>query len=139
MTSTLRDQISQCLTLAHRDIWVSWQRAGYHQYPAAAELPQLSDVSYLAHRHRHLFKFQVSIQVFHNDRELEFHQVLRFCESLFDSREIDINHKSVEMLADDVYTRLAERYGTHRRISVEVSEDGECGCVIHYPAQTYLV
>jgi hypothetical protein len=134
MTQHQREAVEQNLIGANRQIWVTFQKAGYHRYPAAGVDPRLDDVSYLAHRHRHLFKFRVSIQVWHTDRELEFHQVLNHCESLFDSRTIDIDFKSVEMLADDLYLKLTERYGTNRNMEIEVSEDGECGCLVRYPA-----
>jgi hypothetical protein len=134
MTQEQRLLINQQLCSASRHIWVTFQRAGYHKYPAAGVDLMLEDVSYLAHRHRHLFKFRVGIQVWHTDRELEFHQVLNYCESLFDSRNIDIDYKSVEMLADDLYVKLVEKYGTARAMEIEVSEDGECGCLVKYPA-----
>jgi hypothetical protein len=78
-----------------------------------------------------MFKFNVQIQIFHNDRELEFHQVLNYCESLFATQAIDIDFKSVEMLADDLYVQLAAKY-PERDMKISVSEDGECGCVIEY-------
>jgi len=115
---------------ATRWIWVTFQKAGFHKYPAAETDDNLKDVSYLGNRHRHLFKFRVQIEIFHNDRELEFHQVLNYCESLLDS-SIDIDYKSVEMLADDVYVQLAAKY-PGRNMKIEVSEDGECGCLIEY-------
>lgn len=118
--------------VAKRFIWVTFQKVGYHYYPAAATEPVLADVRYLGNRHRHLFKFKVAIEIFHNDRELEFHQVLNYCEKLFD-KQIDIDSKSVEMLADDLYSVLAVRY-PHRDMQIDVSEDGECGCHIDYPA-----
>ena len=71
------------------------------------------------------------MEIFHSDRELEFHQVLNYCESLFTTQTIDIDSKSVEMLADDLYTKLAEKY-PGRGIKINVSEDGECGCWIEY-------
>lgn len=134
MTYTDSNNVQESMTNAKRSIWVTFQRAGFHRYPAAEWDPKLSDVSYLSHRHRHLFRFRVSIEVWHNDRELEFHQVLNFCEKLFNTGSIDIDYKSVEMLADDLYLKLAARYGTQRAMEIEVSEDGECGCVIKYPS-----
>ena len=113
-----------------RYIWVTFQRAGFHYYPAANTDPNLKDVSYLGSRHRHLFKFRVQIEVFHADRELEFHRVLNYCESLFDS-SIEINNKSVEMLADDLYNNLNKKY-PNRKMIIDVSEDGEAGCSIEY-------
>lgn len=131
-----REKAQHSMSRASRMIWVTFQKAGYHKYPAAETDPQLADVSYLGNKHRHLFKFRVSIEIWHNDRELEFHQVLNYCESLFTAGAIDIDYKSVEMLADDLYLKLIERYGTQRYIEIEISEDGECGCVISYPRQS---
>ena len=89
-----------------------------------------------------MFKFNVQIQIFHNDRELEFHQVLNYCESLFATQAIDIDFKSVEMLSDDLYVQLAAKY-PGRDMKINVSEDGECGCVIEYnttrPAQLIVI
>ena len=42
-----------------------------------------------------------------------------------------LDHKSCEMIADELYTKIAERY-PNRDVSIEVSEDGENGCLIHY-------
>jgi hypothetical protein len=116
---------------AKRWIYVNFQKAGFHRYIAAETDAALADVSYLANRHRHLFKFNVQIEIFHNNRELEFHQALNYCESLFATQTIDIDYKSVEMLADDLYVQLAMQY-PNRDMKINVSEDGECGCVIEY-------
>lgn len=118
-------------TNAKRWIWVTFQKVGYHRYPLAATATELEDVSYLGNVHRHLFKFKVKIEIFHNDRDIEFHQALKYCESLFESNTIDIDYKSVEMLADDLFDHLSQRY-RNRNIHIEVSEDGECGCQIEY-------
>ncbi len=128
----LRDNAAAAKQRAKRYVWVTFQKAGYHVYPAAASEPILADVSYLGNRHRHLFKFRIQLEIFHNDREVEFHQLLNFCEAQLGSR-IELNSKSVEMLADDFYDILAVRY-PGREISIEVSEDGENGCRIDYPA-----
>jgi hypothetical protein len=127
---------------ARRMIWVTFQKVGFHKYPAAATDPALADVAYLGNKHRHLFKFNIQIEIFHNDRELEFHQFLNYCESLFETNQIDIDYKSVEMLADDLYIKLADRY-PGRDMIISVSEDGECGCKIEYnrtrPAQSIVI
>ena len=115
-------------------IWVTFQKVGYHLYPAAATDPTLQDVSYLGYKHRHLFKFKIQIEVFHDDREIEFHQFLNFCESMFSSNQIDINHKSVEMLSDDLYSVISQKY-PNRDMIITISEDGECGCYIEYKKQ----
>lgn len=117
--------------LPHRRIWVTFQRAGIHLYPAAATDPNLADVSYLGHPHRHLFKFRVSIEVFHEDRELEFHQFLNWLESLYDQGTLELNHKSCEMIGDELAQIILTQY-PGRALTVEVSEDGECGCTLSY-------
>ena len=138
----LTEQRERIMSQAERKIWVTFQRAGFHRYPAASDDPKLSDVSYLGSRHRHLFKFRVEIEIFHNDRELEFHQILNYCESLYKDNNLEIDHKSVEMLADDLYLELANKY-PGRFMAIEVSEDGECGCRIEYnrtrPAQSIVI
>lgn len=131
MIQAERNEINKALELATRWIYVTFQKAGFHKYPQAATETSLADVAYLGQKHRHLFKFKVDIEVVHNDRDLEFHQVLNYCESLFEGK-LDIDFKSVEMLSDDLYVQLAEKY-PGRAMKISVSEDGECGCTIEYP------
>lgn len=139
MNQQQRETADRIQQRADRKIWVTFQRAGFHRYPAANHDPRLSDVSYLGSRHRHLFKFRVEIEIFHNDRELEFHQVLNYCESLYKDNHLEIDYKSVEMLADDLYVRLADKY-PERSMAIEVSEDGECGCrIVYNTTQPHLV
>ena len=77
--------------------------------------------------------FRVSIDVFHNDRDIEFIQFKRWCESLYNGEGsiLNLNYKSCEMIADDLYNQIAERY-PERNVVIEVSEDGENGCEILY-------
>ena len=126
----MQEQIHNIKRQESRMIWVTFQKVGYHYYPAAADEPNLADVCYLGNKHRHLFKFKVQIEIFHGDREIEFHQFLNYCESLFES-QVDIDYKSVEMLSDDLYVAIAEKYPM-RNMVIDISEDGECGCSISY-------
>ena len=107
-----------------RKVWVTFDRVGWHRYPNAPD-----DVAYLKLEHRHKFKFKVGVSVTHDDREIEFHQLLNWLESLYDERLV-VNHKSCEMLASDLIDSLVEKYGIDRHYEVEVSEDGECGAVL---------
>ena len=123
---------------AHRQIWVTFQKEGIHCYPAAATDPQLAtgdhfDVSFLAHPHRHIFHFKVYIDVFHNDRDIEFIQFKRWLEQLYsgDQSVLQLDYKSCEMIADDLYVQIASRY-PDRCVTIDVSEDGENGCTINY-------
>ena len=123
---------------AQRQIWVTFRREGIHCYPAAATDPQLAtgdqfDVSFLAHPHRHIFYFKVYIDVFHNDRDIEFIQFKRWLEQLYsgDQSVLQLDYKSCEMIADDLYVQIASRY-PDRCVTIDVSEDGENGCTINY-------
>ena len=128
-----RDQVERVMSEAKRQIWVTWQREGIHKYPAALTDPALADVQFLGYPHRHMFHFRVWIDVFHNDRDLEFIQFKRWCESLYnsDNSVLSLDHKSCEMIADDLYIQIAQRY-PGRVVHIEVAEDGENGALIRY-------
>jgi hypothetical protein len=134
---------------ANRKIWVSFQKEGIHCYPAAATDPALNtddeyNVAFLASPHRHIFHFRVSIDVFHNDRDIEFIQFKRWLISLYNGQNsvLELNYKSCEMIADDLYSQIAARY-PNRAVIIDVSEDGENGCVISYnltrPSQSIVI
>lgn len=115
-------------------IWVTFRREGIHKYPAAASDPKLEDVSFLGYPHRHMFHFKVAIEVFHNDRDIEFIQFKRWLEALYGGENdsvLQLDYKSCEMIADDLHGEITDRY-PGRRMVIEVSEDGENGCVIEY-------
>ena len=128
---TLTDRARNIKHNANRMIWVTFQKVGFHKYPQALTDETLADVSYLGQKHLHFFKFKVAIEIFHNDRELEFHQFLNFCESQYSDKTLEVDFKSVEMIADDLYDVLALQF-PNRKIIIDVSEDGECGCSIEY-------
>lgn len=115
-------------------IWVTFQKEGIHLYPAAKDDPKLSDVSFLGYPHRHLFKFKVWIEVFHDDRDLEFIQFKRWLEGMYNDETLQLNHKSCEMISDDLYGTITSKY-PGRHISIEVSEDGENGSFAEYPVK----
>ena len=133
MNQVERDRAERVMSEAKRQIWVTWQREGIHKYPAALTDPQLADVQFLGYPHRHMFHFRVWIDVFHNDRDLEFIQFKRWCESLYnsDNSVLSLDHKSCEMIADDLYIQIASRY-PGRVVHIEVAEDGENGALIRY-------
>ncbi len=117
-------------------IWVTFRKEGIHMYPAAATDPKLKtgdeyDVSFLGHPHRHIFHFQVWIEVFHDDRDIEFIQFKRWLENLYNKGTLELNHKSCEMISEDLHAEITARY-PGREIWIEVSEDGENGCFIKF-------
>ena len=132
----------QELNKAQRSIWVTFSKEGVHCYPAAIDDPKLAtgewdDVSFLGHPHRHIFHFRVRIEVFHDDRDIEFIQFKRWLGRLYEQVEsssevLVLNHKSCEMIADELYTEISNRH-PGRFVEIEVSEDNENGCTIFYP------
>jgi hypothetical protein len=138
MNQAERQTAERIMQQADRKIWVTFQREGVHKYPAALTDPGLAtgdeyDVSFLGYPHRHIFHFRVWIDVFHNDRDIEFIQFKRWCLSLYNNQDavLSLDFKSCEMIADDLYIQIADRY-PGRAVWIEVSEDGENGCLIRY-------
>ena len=121
---------------AKRMIFVTFQKEGIHKYPAAASDFNLKtgdeyDVSFLGTPHRQIFHFEVTIEVFHNDRDIEFIQFKRWLENLYKGGTLELNYKSCEMISDDLFEQIATRY-PEREIIITVSEDGENGATIQY-------
>ena len=138
MIQAERETIERIKEAAGRQIWVTFRKEGIHCYPAAATDPKLNtsdeyNVAFLANPHRHIFHFRVSIDVFHNDRDIEFIQFKRWLEALYSGTNtvLALDYKSCEMIADDLYLQIAARY-PNRCVIIEVSEDGENGCSISY-------
>lgn len=115
-------------------IWVTFAKKGLHRFPAADDDPKLADVSYLGFPHRHLFKFKISIEVWHDDREIEFHQFLNWIESLYDNQILQLDYMSCEMMADALAVKIQEKF-PGRKIIIDISEDGECGALCEYLPQ----
>ena len=102
-------------TTANKMIWVTFSREGIHRYPAALEDPKLKtgdeyDVSFLGHPHRHIFHFKVYIQVFHDDRDIEFIQFKRWLNNLYGQGELKLDYRSCEMIAEDLYLKINSKY-----------------------------
>lgn len=121
-----------------KSIFVTFQKEGVHCYPAASTDPKLAtggwdDVSFLGIPHRHIFHFKIRIEVFHNDRDIEFIQFKRWLEKLYNEQVLALDYKSCEMLADELHQEISARY-PGRMIEIEISEDGENGAIILYPA-----
>ena len=133
MNQEQREVANRVMTKAQRQIWITWQKEGIHKYPAALTDPALADVQFLGYPHRHMFHFRVWIDVFHNDRDVEFIQFKRWLESLYSGQGavLELDWKSCEMIADDLYIQIAARY-PGRVVHIEVAEDGENGALIQY-------
>ena len=110
-------------------IWVTFRKEGLHKYPAALDDPKLAtgdwdDVSFLGYVH--IFHFKVAIEVFHDDRDIEFIQFKRWMEKMYAEGTMKLDYKSCEMMSDDLYVAIAKKY-PGRKVVIDVSEDGENG------------
>ena len=114
-------------------IWVTFRKEGIHKYPAALDDPKLAtgdeyDVSFLGYPHRHIFHFKVAIEVFHDDRDIEFILFKRELESLSNQKDVmSLDYKSCEMIARDLAKYIQTKY-PNRALSISVAEDNENGC-----------
>ena len=117
-------------------IWVTFRKEGIHMYPAAATDPKLAtgdeyDVSFLGTPHRHIFHFKVFIQVYQDDRDIEFIQFKRWLEKMYSEGTLELNHKSCEMIARELNEKIKARYPGRKTI-IDVSEDGENGATLTF-------
>ena len=135
MVNEVEEKRDQALTevagKAAKMIWVTFRKEGMHKYPAALTDPKLKtgdeyDVSFLGYPHRHTFHFKIAIEVFHDDRDIEFIQFQRWILNLYSQGTLQNDFKSCEMMSDDLYIQITKKY-PGRKIEIDVSEDGENG------------
>ena len=105
---------------------------GYHKY---SEAPR--NVAFLKDVHRHVFHVKTTIEVYHNERDIEFFQFQSHIEHFvkhryyraFDEYIEGIYINSCESLAEAILANLHAIYpGRHAR--VEVWEDNENGAIV---------
>ena len=121
---------------ASTNIWVTFHKEGLHKYPAALDDPNLAtgdeqDVSFLGYIHRHIFHFKVELEVFHDDRDVEFIQFKRWLEGLYADGTLQLDFKSCEMICDDLANSINVKY-PKRKMTITVSEDNENGATCSY-------
>lgn len=105
-------------------IFVRTRREGQHRWPQAPEHRE-----YLRSAHRHLFHIEVSTWVTHDDREIEFHDLLDQVNAYWTELPMkDGLPMSCEMMARMLGELLVAKY--KRSFQVSVSEDGECGASV---------
>lgn len=107
-----------------RFITVRFQKEGFHYWPKPSEKR-----AYLGHSHRHLFYVEVSLEVFQNDREVEFHDFLDFCKAGFEGGEMGA--QSCETMSETLLNKIAAQY-PERQIKVSIFEDGEVGAGLYF-------
>lgn len=117
-------------------VYVQFQKEGYHCFPeagteAAFATGDMYDVSHLAYKHMHYFYFKVYVEVNHDNRDIEFIQLRRWLESLYSTNTLDLNSKSCEMIAADLYTHIHTKY-PNSDVKIDVSEDNINGCLAEF-------
>lgn len=120
-------------------VYTQFVKEGYHAFPEAAVDEKYAtgdrlDVSHLASRHMHYFYFKVWVEVNHANRDIEFIQLRRWLEGLYDSHALELNNKSCEMLSDDLYQIVSAKY-PDVEIRIDVSEDNINGSYSIYPTE----
>lgn len=142
MISSERDHVERIKDASDRKIFVSFKREALHSHNE-------TNPSFLSNLHRHVFHFRVWIDSRGSDIEpIEFKQWIK---SLYQPSEstvhgdlsfLNLNNKSCEELADELYLQIAGKY-SERSVWIEVAEDGENGCLIKYeltrPSQSILI
>jgi len=101
-------------------VMVTHRVPGFHYWPGAPP-----EVSYLSHRHRHMFLIIASVVVSHSNREVEFHTLQNDVRRSFRDDGHDFGSRSCEMIARE----LASHLGSQGYVVswVEAWEDGENG------------
>lgn len=115
-------------------VFCTLQVEGTHFYGEAPD-----EVAYLRESHRHMFGIRAEVEVFHDDREVEFIMMKHFLDSCLTKnyhwcsvrRLFDFGRTSCEMIATCLVGELRVKYG-ERNITVTVDEDGENGAVVCY-------
>lgn len=100
----------------------TWTFDGWHHWPDAPP-----HRAYLASRHRHLFHAKVTLAVGHDDREVEFHDLLE-AGRLVTPAGREWGSMSCEAIATTIGGHVLRRWP--RPLVVEVWEDGECGALV---------
>lgn len=114
-------------------VWakVTTRFEGIHNYPAAPK-----QVEFLKHPHRHEFHVTLYVEQFHNDRDVEYILCKRWLNTFLKAytAEGELQARSCEMMALDIgkaaQTAWLAHEGTHRKLMVEVTEDGENGALV---------
>lgn len=114
-----------------RFIEVQVVKEGIHCYPAANMDPALGGVAYLANEHFHYFYITVKLEVHYNDRDVEFQLFRRYLDGLFDTKVVDLNNKSCEMIAEELIYKINSSY-PNRCMVIRVFEDNINGAELHY-------
>ena len=74
-----------------------------------------------------MFHFRVELEVFHDDRDIEFILFKRELEGLYSEGTMQVDNQSCEMIARELAKYIQTKY-PNRALSISVAEDNENGC-----------
>lgn len=108
---------------------------GHHRFANASQMSPA--ISFLENTHRHKFLIEFQIQVFHDDREIEFfilkNQIDSFLTGLAQTMTAEKNSRnSCEQIGKMIINYVKKLYPSRRKMIVEVSEDGESSAIVNY-------
>lgn len=111
---------------------------GYHHYPDANNNHNYKPIQFLTSIHRHIFHVIISIEVFHNDRDIEFIKFKHELETPIHILKQNMAYNkdstnSCEDIADELFSSINNKY-PNRKIIIEVLEDNESGAIKTYEA-----
>lgn len=124
---------------------VNAQFEGFHKFPKASEVFNDS-IKFLEDVHRHIFHVSLTVEVFHNDRDIEFILLKRDLQSVLSEIASSMTYakgvsKSCEMMCEEIYSKMGRYYPKvftfkeSRDIRIKVSEDGENAGIIIWTAE----
>jgi hypothetical protein len=117
------------MKITDRRITVSTSSIGFHAWPEAKDIRE-----YLSFRHRHLFHYRVTVPVDHDDRDIEFHDLLDIVNASPPITRREHGRSSCENLALEVAEAVFDAYPATEWVTVEVTEDDEVGATLTFEA-----
>lgn len=115
----------------NKTIFITTSFEGVHCYPSAPE-----GVEFLRMPHRHTFGVRLEVEVYHDDRELEFILLKRKVDSWFEARQTNGVWQMGPMSCEQVASKLIKflqddlEKGNERYYKATIDEDGENGAVV---------
>lgn len=110
------------------EVWATVRVPGFHRWPDAP--PRRA---YLRARHRHLFHVRVTVDVLHDDRDVEFHDLQDRILMHMGAGTREFGAMSCEAIARDLGRALRSLGVVVSQ--VEISEDGENGATVRFARQ----
>lgn len=101
------------------EVFCTTEFEGFHSWDDAPD-----PVAFLRDRHRHVFHVELTVEVDHDDRDIEFIMLKRALEAFIEAELADKDW-SCEQFALAIVDWATHEYGQPARC--EVSEDGENG------------